>query len=219
MIEPVARIRIELQEVEGSIWRRVDVPTSTSLAGLHDIIQIVMPWQDCHLHEFVINGRAYGDPVIIDQHELRRLYKAKSLRLDTLVSRGVRGFPYLYDYGDYWEHDIVIEDVFDGRADVAYPDYVAGSGRCPPEDVGGTTGFAEFLKAVRDTRHKEHEEWIYWYGGPFDPEKIDEEQIRARLSVKAARRRGPLARRNRGRTRHPSASGGRWAHTKWTRVH
>lgn len=192
MIESIARIRIELQEIQPMIWRRVDVPLSTTLMALHDIIQLLFDWKDAHLFEFEIGKKVYGEPSPDDAFYDRKVYQAKSLRLGTLIDRGVERFLYLYDFGDNWRHEMTIEEVFDGAADVDYPVFVDGARRAPPEDVGGTSGFMDFLEAALDPAHPEHRGMRDWYGGPFDPQDIGEKRIRTILSMWADRRRGPL---------------------------
>ena len=199
MIEPVARLRIELREIEPRLWRRVDVPLSSTLLALHDIIQAVVGWTDSHLFEFVIGERVYGEPMPDDVFWDRHVYKAAGIRLKTLIDRGVERFLYVYDFGDDWRHDIFIESVGDGEADVDYPAFVGGERRCPPEDVGDVSGFMEFLEAALDPLHEEHDEVVTWYGKLFDPLDIDERWVRPRLATLAARRRGAL-KRHRGAT-------------------
>ena len=199
MSERVARIRIELQELEPRIRRRVDVPVSATLASLHDIIQIAMGWTDSHLYEFEIGGRCYGEPLPDEDYEERRLYKARNLRLETVIARGTDRFLYLYDFGDHWMHDVIVEGIRDGEAGAEFPAFVDGARRCPPEDVGGAHGFMEFLEAVFDPSHEEHASMIEWYGGPFDPHDIDERRVRMLIEDMAARRRGPLASHRSGR--------------------
>ena len=199
MIEAIARIRIELQDLEPKIRRRIDVPLSSTLAGLHDIIQIAFRWTDSHLHEFTVGGRVYGVPSPEDDSCERKVYKTASIRLKTVVERGENRFLYLYDFGDDWRHDVIVEEVRDGEGTVDYPAFVDGARRCPPEDIGGAGGFMDFLEAVLDSGHEEHRRMIEWYGGPFDPPDIDERTVRMLLEYAAARRRGPLASHRRGR--------------------
>jgi len=199
MIEPIARIRIELQEIEPKIWRRVDVPLSATLFALHDIIQVAMGWKDAHLFEFVVGDKVYGEPDPDDALYERKVYQAKSIRLQALVDRGIGRFVYAYDFGDDWRHDVIIEELSDGAADIDYPAFVDGARRGPPEDVGGACGFMDFLEAVLDPGHQEHQRMLTWYGGPFDPDDIDERHIRVVLSMLADRRKGPIASHRSGR--------------------
>ena len=200
MIEPVARLRIELLEIEPKVWRRVDVPLSSTLLALHDIIQVTFGWMNSHLFEFEVGDRVYGDPILDEDLFDQRVYKARSIRLKSLVERGVERFLYLYDFGDSWRHDISVESVRDGDADVDYPAFVGGARRGPPEDVGGVVGFMEFLEAALNPFHEEHQAMVRWYGKPFDPLDINEPHVRLVLSSLAARRRGPL-KSHRGKAR------------------
>ena len=192
MIEPVARIYIELQDIQPRIWRRVDVPLTSHLLTLHNIIQIAFGWTDSHLFQFSIGNRDYGVPSEEDEFWGLKFYRAAGLRLRTVVARGVERFLYVYDFGDDWRHDIVIERIGEGEPHIDYPVFVDGKRRGPPEDVGGVSGFMEFLEAVRDPMHQEHLDMIRWYGKPFDPFDIDERLIRLRLLDLARRRRGAM---------------------------
>ncbi|MDE0380525.1 MAG: plasmid pRiA4b ORF-3 family protein [Rhodospirillales bacterium] len=207
MIDKVARVRIKLRKVRPPVWRRVDVPVSCTLAELHDIVQAVMGWRNSHMHEFKIGGRSFaaldpdrdpGDGEIGD---------ARSITLKTVIERGYRRFDYLYDFGDHWEHEVVVEDVRDGEAGIEYPAFVEGARRCPPENVGGPPGFKRFLEAVLDPAHEEHRSMIEWSGKAYDPADIDEGLVRARMEDVANLRRGARANRRRGGRR--SKTGGR----------
>ena len=201
MIEPIAHIGIELREIEPKLWRRVDVPLTTTLQVLHDIIQVTVGWTDSHLFEFRVGERVYSEPHPTDELLERKVHDAAGIRLRTLVDRRVERFLYVYDFGDDWRHDIVIEEVRDGAADVDYPTFVSGERRCPPEDVGGAPGFMRFLEAALDPFHDEHEAMLTWYGKPFDPDDIDERYVRMALTTIANRRRGALM-RHRANARH-----------------
>ena len=173
MIEPVARLRIELQDIEPKVWRRIDVPTSANLLALHDIIQAAFGWMDYHLFEFRVGDRVYGMPMPDDAAFGRKVFQAKGLRLKSLIERGVDRFLYVYDFGDDWRHDITVEAVRQGEAAVDYPVFVDGARCAPPEDVGGPPGFEDFLEAVSDPSHDEHARMLEWCGGSFDPDDID----------------------------------------------
>ena len=189
MIEPIARVRIELQDIEPKIWRRVDVPLSSTLLALHDVVQFVFSWTDSHLFEFEVGGRIYGDPENALFGE-RRIHKAANVRLKTVVDHGIERFLYVYDFGDDWRHDLFIEEIRAGESDIDYPAFVDGERRGPPEDVGGVSGFVEFLEAMLDPVHEEHESVMHWYGKRYAPADIDEPSVRMRLEMVAGRRRG-----------------------------
>ena len=201
MIEPVARVRIELQSVSLTVWRRVDVPLSSTIAVLHDIIQIAMGWTDSHLHEFTIGERVYGMPDPGYDFDDRKVYEDSSIRLEAVIERGFHRFHYLYDFGNCWEHEVIVEDVRDGEAGIDYPAFVEGARRCPPEDVGAGRGFMGFLEAVLDPAHEEHKQMIELYGKPYDPADIDERLVRMGLETIARGRRGALASHRSGRRR------------------
>lgn len=184
--ETIARLRISLADTEPEVWRRVDVPLTASLKMLHDIIQGAMGWQDYHLWEFEAEERRYGlpDPEWPDQE----LTAAKNVKLGTLIDRGVRELTYTYDMGDNWEHRVTVEAVRPGDADTKYPRFIDGARRCPPEDVGGTPGYDNFLDAMADPNHQEHADVLEWYGGLYDPANIDELITKRRVAAIAIRR-------------------------------
>lgn len=189
MIEPVVRIRIELLGVRRKIWRRIDVPTSSTLAMLHQIIQAAMGWGNYHLHEFQVEGRIYTE-IMPDLEDYGvRQYDEKNLRLKTIFERGIRRMLYVYDFGDNWRHNIRIEGIRMGEAEDQYPAFVAGAGRCPPEDVGGGSGFERFIHILSDPAHEEHGEMVEWYGTSFDPDDFDADRARRSLGSLAAHRR------------------------------
>ena len=190
MSEPIARLRVELRHLEPKIWRRIDMPLSATLERLHEAIQLAMGWTFSHLWEFEVAGRRYGDPSFEPFDDEPRLYRANGLQLRTAIDRGADRFVYVYDFGDDWRHDVIVEEVRDGAPGGDYPALVDGARRCPPEDVGGLPGFLEFLDAVSDPAHEMHEELVEWQGGPFDAAEFDAERARLGLARMARRRRG-----------------------------
>lgn len=190
MTETVARLHIRLADTDPAVWRRLDVPVDASLKMVHDSIQAAMSWLDYHLWEFEAGERRYGlpDPEWPDD----RLHAAKTAKLKTLVDRGIRTFDYTYDMGDSWHHIVTIEAIEPGEPDTRYPRYVDGDRRAPPEDCGGTPGFETFLEAIANPKHPEHAEVVEWhhgcYGHAFDPDTIDERDIRWRMAQVAKRR-------------------------------
>ena len=172
MSEPTVRTRIELRRIKPKIWRRIEIPISTTLSMLHEIIQVSFGWTNCHLWVFEIRNETYG---IVDEDDEfawgKNICDAEKFRLKTFIDRGIKRFHYFYDFGDYWEHDVILGVVRDAKVD--YPVLVGGAGCCPPENVGGPYGFIEFREAMNDSSHEDHEKWVTWYGKIFDPDEFD----------------------------------------------
>ncbi len=135
------------------------------------MFQAAMGWYNSHLHSFELRGTRYGepDPDFDDDDTINE----KRVRLETVLPRKGARMMYLYDFGDGWEHDVRVEEIFPTDPTVKYPVCVEGKRACPPEDVGGTSGYAEFLEAIADPKHEEHEDMLRWVGGRFDPEEFD----------------------------------------------
>lgn len=192
MTDQIARLRIELLHLEPCIWRRVEVSVTTNLRALHEIIQAAMPWQNYHLYQFTVGDRVYGEPDPEDAVWGRKVYQAKGMRLGRLIDRGVTEFLYTYDFGDDWQHRVLVEHVGAADPDTDYPLFVAGERTAPPEDVGGPLGFMEFVEAIANRRHPQHKDMVRWYGGPFNPVDFGEADIAARVRDIAARRKVSL---------------------------
>lgn len=174
MSERFYLLKIQLLDIEPSIWRRFVVPASITLDRLHDVVQIVMGWTDSHLHEFTIGNKRYTEYPESKEDGLA----CGRYRLGDLIKQKGRTFRYLYDFGDSWEHELVLEEnrYFNPelRTELACLD---GQRACPPEDVGGVPGYFEFLNALKDPNHEEHESYTEWSGGNFDSERFDPESI------------------------------------------
>ncbi len=172
-------MKITINEIRPPIWRRVLVPSTATLAQLHQVIQELFGWWNYHLHEFEIDGVSYGiddgegwgDPPVDERRT----------RLGAVVAAGSR-FRYVYDFGDDWHHLIEVEDVVALEPGTTYPRCLAGKRSRPPEDVGGPPGYAEFLRVIADPSDAEHEHLIEWSGGDFDPDRCDIAEINAALT-------------------------------------
>ena len=185
--ERIARLHIKLDHIEPVIWRRVEVPITTSLKGLHDVIQAVMLFKDYHLFEFNAGGKRYAVPDP-EWDFGADTYAARNVRIGALVDRGITTFNYTYDFGDDWRHSITVEAVTDADPAVEYPRFLDGDRRATPEDVGGLPGFEDFLIAMSKPRHAQHRKVVDWYGGRFEPNDIGVDTINERIA-KLARRR------------------------------
>jgi hypothetical protein len=173
----IYQLKITLKDIRPPIWRRVQVKDCT-LAKLHDIIQTCMGWDDYHLHGFEVGGEHYTAP---DPDGTLEYEDERKVKLSQIVAQGYRKFTYTYDFGDNWDHTIQVEKVLDVERGVRYPRCIAGKRACPPEDCGGVWGYSDFLEAIQNPRHPEHEEMMEWAGGEFDPEAFDAEGVNAKL--------------------------------------
>lgn len=187
--DDIAVLRIELEDIAPLIWRRVAVRTSMNLGALHRVIQAVMGWQDCHLWEFVSGDDKYGMLIPNDRDWNERIKDVAKTKVSTLLS-GVREVGYVYDMGDNWEHRFIAEKVKAAEFGAHYPKFLGGERRCPPEDCGGLPGYYEFLKNIASKKSERRKGAIEWYGGPYDPDEIGEQEIVAALEriVKTDRR-------------------------------
>ena len=191
--DEIAILRIELADIEPLIWRRAAVRTTTNLQTLHRIIQAAMGWRDYHLWEFEAADILYGVPDPDGAAWGHVVHRASATKLAKLLKDGPITFGYTYDMGDNWQHRIIVERLQDAEPGTVYPVFLGGERRCPPEDCGSVPGYYDFLNAVsgpdRGKGSRKKREMLTWYGRPYDPDNIDEEQVRATLTQigKAAR--------------------------------
>jgi len=174
------QLKISLIGMKPPIWRRLLVPSSMDLSELHDVIQISMGWTDSHLHQFIVGDAYYGEP---DPDWDDRIIPEKGVRISSLLKKDKQWLVYEYDFGDSWEHRIELEKILPYNPETITPICTGGRRGCPPEDVGGVWGYAEFLKVYKDSNNPEHEEMLEWVGEYFDPENFDMDETNHILKV------------------------------------
>lgn len=176
----VVRLHVSLVDLSPPIWRRIVVPETIALPDLHRALQLAMGWKDYHLHEFDFGTARYGMPD--EDYPDERLQDEANVRLgDAIRATGSARFTYLYDFGDGWTHEVVVEAIEPNKGGLRGVTCLDGANRCPPEDVGGTSGYFEFLEEVRDPGHEGHREALVWAGGSFDPAAFDLKLVNALL--------------------------------------
>jgi hypothetical protein len=171
------QLRVELKGVKPAVWRRIDVPGDIKLSKLHHILLAVMGWQGGHLHEFNFVDAIYGqadDELGPEVEDESRVSLVKALG-------GSASFTWIYDYGDYWAHKVKLERIVDLGVPLQTAMCITGRNACPPEDIGGAPGYAEFLQAIRDLQHPEHQAMLQQCGGAFDPSEFDPMEAQQRL--------------------------------------
>lgn len=178
--DPVLQVLITLADVaDPPVWRRVIIPAAYSLDRVHRVVQAAMGWEDCHLHRFRIGTVSYGPADLWDgaDHADEARYRLADL------PEAAERIDYEYDFGDSWEHELVIEARLAADDSMVYPACVAGEGACPPEDCGGSPGFAEFKELLAGPPGAEREEMLNWAGGDYDPIRFDLRAVNAAVAA------------------------------------
>lgn len=177
----VHQIKVTLAGSRPPIWRRLAVPSRITLRALHDVLQAAFGWEDYHMWVFENKLGRYG----VADRELN-IASATAKRLDRVVPAEGDRLSYIYDFGDNWEHAIVVEAVTPPEAGLAYPRCLTGRRACPPEDSGGVWGYDYLLEVLADPKHEEHEDWLEWLGldsaDQFDPAAFDLTRTNAALA-------------------------------------
>lgn len=174
----VFQLKITLRESDPAIWRRIQIANCT-LDKLHAHIQTAMGWTNSRLHHFEIGGERHGDPELLDDgfEDFECVDSTVTRISDILPNDGKRfRFLYVYDFGDDWKHEVLFEGCLKAEKGGHYPVCVEGERACPPEDVGGVWGYAEFLEAIADPNHEQHDDFADWAGN-YDPQEFDAGKI------------------------------------------
>lgn len=184
----VYQLKVSLREIEEPpVWRRLLVSSEIRLAALHHVIQRAMGWEDAHLHVFSDGSRQYGhpDPELGYQDERR-------VRLSRLLAEPGDSLDYTYDFGDGWDHEVVLEQTVPVAGGEREPRCLAGEGACPPEDSGGAWGYADLKEILADPGHEEHHEMLEWLGldsaVDFDPAAFSVDDVNTDLEQLTATR-------------------------------
>ncbi|MFA4945448.1 MAG: plasmid pRiA4b ORF-3 family protein [Lentisphaeria bacterium] len=175
------QFKVQLRYIRPPIWRRVVLPDNATLGDLHQVIQAAMGWRDCHMHSFRISGAYYTGRDAAEMEEMD-MENEERVPLAEVVSRAKQKFIYEYDFGDSWEHEIVVEKSLPLDPAAKYPVCLGGARACPPEDCGsfpGYIGIVEALTAKRPTR--DQKELLEWVGEDYDPERFDLDAVNRRL--------------------------------------
>lgn len=170
--EQIYQLRVTLKDIKPPIWRRFQFRGSDSFLALHLAIQAFMGWEDAHLYQFNVGSIELTDAETAAEFGVR---DAENATLQSLVKQSGAKFRYLYDFGDSWEHDLVVEQLLPPESGIVYPRCLAGQRACPPEDCGGVWGYYNLLEDLAAGSLEDH-----WAEG-FDPEAFDVRQANQRL--------------------------------------
>ncbi|MDR2634244.1 MAG: plasmid pRiA4b ORF-3 family protein [Treponema sp.] len=176
-------LRVSLEDISPQIWRRVQVPGSFSLGDLHRVIQDGMGWDDDHLHAFTLHTMRYGPVALMEDLDMN---DEDEYTLDDLGLREKQRFQYTYDFGDTWQHKILVSKIIPAAGcsaiDTQYALCLSGKRACPPEDSGGPYGYEELLETLKASAgHKQQlPEWLAWLRD-FDPDYFSLDEVNSLL--------------------------------------
>jgi len=174
------QLKITLNGAKPPIWRRLLLTSDTKLNTLHLAIQISMGWKDSHLHQFMDSNQTFYGRPDPDFDDIKLADESK-FRLSQLLQTEKDGLLYEYDFGDGWQHKIILEKILPFDAQKKLPYCVTGKRACPPEDCGGIWGYTDLLEILANPEHEEYANMIDWLGGEFDPTYLNRREINQRL--------------------------------------
>jgi hypothetical protein len=177
----VYQLKVTLTETAPPVWRRLLLPSGVTLKTLHGILQAAMGWEDSHLHCFEFGDRRLG--MVGVEEDAEDLEDERRTRLSTLLQRKGDELVYRYDYGDDWEHRVVLESRMPPDERIHYPLCIGGARACPPEDCGGPHAYEDLLRVLASPKDPQHDELLSWVGGYFDPESFDANAVNRSLRV------------------------------------
>ncbi len=179
----IYQIKVTLLGTDPPVWRRLLVPAHLTLAQLHDVLQAAMGWEDSHLHEFCIGRERFGKPNPEDLlMGTQPVNDERTAPLATVLGRIGAKAMYTYDFGDSWEHRIVLEKRLPADPKLTYPLCTGGQRACPPEDCGGIVGYYNLLDAIGDPNHDDHEDMLDWIGDDYDAEAFSLDDVNHALT-------------------------------------
>jgi hypothetical protein len=184
-------LRVTLEDSKPAIWRDILVPNDLTLEGLHYVIQIVMGWGNCHLHQFIAENVLYTNGSLrntddeyglLDAEELERQDRnEKQYTVAHLLSKENDDIIYEYDLGDSWTHQVKLKKILPVDANAHQPRCIKGEKACPPEDCGGIWGYTDMLDTLRTTENSENTQLLTWFGEDFNPDHFDIEAVNRTL--------------------------------------
>ena len=164
----VHRLKVTLRTVKPPVWRRIEVPSTVKLSQLAAVLEAAMGWLGGHLHSFEAGDVIYELPDE-DGFGWRTNVDERRAKLDVVLPSVGSKMRWDYDFGDGWQHNVVVEAIEPKVRGVKYPICTTGKRACPPDDCGGPWGYANLLEAIADPAHLEHDELVEWLPPGFDP--------------------------------------------------
>jgi len=182
----IYQFKITLKGIRPLIWRRFQVKSGITFHELHKTIQVIMGWHDYHLYCFTF-GRGRDQLRIEEPDELEGFtiegqnLDSRKTRINNIFTAEKEKCIYTYDFGDDWEHELLLEKILEPEEGIRYPVCIKGRRACPPEDCGGIYGYYELIEIINNPRHPDYKMTMEWLGGSFDPEEFDLEEVNKAL--------------------------------------
>jgi hypothetical protein len=178
------QIKIVLKGSKPKIWRRILVPLNLLLSDFHKIIQTTMGWTNSHLHQFIKDNTFYVPKSPEDDlwEDIDNVEYSK-IKISDLLTKEKDKLVYEYDFGDGWEHDIIVEKIENEITNKNIPICLTGKNNCPPENCGGIWGYSEMLEIIKNPKHEEYEDYIEWLDDEFDPKYFNKDEINEMLKT------------------------------------
>jgi hypothetical protein len=178
----IYQLKVTLLKITPPIWRRLLVPDNCSLDDLHIMIQCAMGWSNHYLHSFEYKGQCYKSGSLFGNGRHYDALNTTNVKLSDLKLKVKDSFLYIYEFIDYWEHRIILEEISESNILIKYPFCLDGRRACPPEDCGGPMGYKKILVAFKNKRDSKHHDINEWLPKDFDPEYFDKDDVNRMLS-------------------------------------
>lgn len=171
------QLKITLIDSKPPIWRKILVRSDIGLPKLHAVLQAAMGWEGGHLHAFRAGHEMYGEP----EPDMAYMKNEDRIKLDKLLRKEKDSLVYEYDFGDGWEHKVLLEKVVYDES-IKTPICITGKMACPPEDCGGIYGYYGLLDTLSDPESPDYESMVEWLGEGFNPEAFSIEEVNKLLA-------------------------------------
>lgn len=169
--EQVYQFKVALKYIRPPIWRRIQVPATSTFWDLHVAIQDAMGWEDYHLHEFTMPDPKTGEEAcigLLDPNWRPEVLSNRRQKVADWFSLENQRAGYIYDFGDGWQHTVELEKILPREPGLKYPRCIGGRRACPPEDCGGIGGYAEIVAGESEFQED---------FADYDPERFDPDEV------------------------------------------
>lgn len=184
MAKSIYQIHVALEGSKPKIWRRLLIPSDMLLSDVHKIIQTAMGWTNSHMHQFVKGEELYAPVMDDEDFDIENSIDYKDVKVSDLLKEVKDKIGYEYDFGDGWNHTVLLEEILPVDEKTVYPICLDGKMNCPIEDSGGVAGYQHMLAVLKDPKHGEYQDFMEWLGGDLDPTYFEKDEINEMLGMK-----------------------------------